>query len=61
LSAGAARALVLAATTAFGEMVGLEDGSYRPCCCSSWYWRMRFWRSASAFSARSALMDFFAK
>jgi hypothetical protein len=64
LSAGAAWAAVLEETTALGEMVGLEAGSespYRPWACSSWYWRTRFWRSASAFSARSALMDFLAK
>jgi hypothetical protein len=31
------------------------------CCCSSWNTAMRFWRSVSAFAARSALMDFLAK
>ena len=61
-------AAVFALTTALGLTVGLELVAFevgeppcRPCACSSWNWRARFWRSASALAARSALMDFFAK
>lgn len=60
-------AAVFALTTALGPTVGFElavlDGEdpCKPCACSSWNWRARFWRSASALAARSALIDFFAK
>jgi hypothetical protein len=62
LSAVLRGAAVLELTTALGEMVGFDDVCVcSPCACSSWNCRWRFTRSASAFCARSALMDFFAK
>lgn len=54
-------ALVLALTTALGLIVGFDVAALGVCACSSWYCRTRFSRSASAFCARSALIDFFAK
>jgi hypothetical protein len=55
-------AAVFELTTAFGLTVGFDDAvPCSPCDCSSWYCRCRFTRSASAFCARSALIDFFAK
>ena len=55
-------AVVFELTTALGLTVGLDEvEACRPCDCSSWYCRWRFRRSASAFCARSALIDFFAK
>src|SRR5690242_12385400 len=66
-------AVVLLLTTALGLIVGLEavgglsealgaeEKGATPWACSSWYCFIRLWRSASAFWARSALMDFLAK
>jgi hypothetical protein len=44
------------------DVVDCEDdwGLFK-CCCSSWNTAMRFWRSVSAFAARSALMERLAK
>lgn len=64
LSLGVRGAVVLDEMTALGEMVGFDDVAPSPCspwACSSWNCRARLARSASAFDARSALMDFFAK
>lgn len=55
-------AVVFELTTALGLIVGFElVAPCKPWACSSWYCRWRLTRSASAFCARSALIDFFAK